>query len=197
MNNLHLFELINAPPGLSPLRLVLATSVAHWGIGLIPLALAFAWLHVDHAARRELVQMLMAVLLALGLAQIVTYIWPQPRPLALHLGVQYLELGNDPGLPSEHVTVFWTLALSALSTRRFAVWAFPLLAAGLLVGWSRVFLGVHFPFDILAAFPVSVTGAVAARGLRRPSMKAVARLLALYDRLSHWVCSKMHPTRDT
>ncbi len=195
MGNLHLFELINAAPGLSPARLALAIALAQWTIYLIPLTLAVAWVRGDHVARRDLLQMLMAALIALGIAQIVTHVWPQPRPFALHLGTQYLEHGNDPGLPSDHVTVFWSLAFASLMTRRFAVWAFLLLALGLLVGLSRVYLGVHFPFDILAALPVALVGALAARALREPSRPIVARILWLYDRVAQAALVRLRRVR--
>jgi undecaprenyl-diphosphatase len=185
MNNLHLFELINAPPGVDPWHLAVAIAVARWSIDLVPIALIFAWVRGDHTARRELLQVLLAVGLALGLAQVVTHVWPQPRPFALHLGTQYLDHSSDPGLPSDHVTVFWSLALAMLPTRRFALWGFPLLALGLLVGWSRVYLGVHFPLDVLAALPVAWAGTAAASALRRPLMPAFARVLYLYDRLAN------------
>lgn len=191
MDNLHLFESINASPGLSPLRLALATALAEWVIYLVPLGLAVAWLRGDLARRTELLQMLLVVLLALLAATIVAHTWPLPRPFALHLGTQYLAHANDPGLPSEHVTVFWSLALAALATRRFAVWAFPLLAVGLLVGLSRVYLGVHFPYDILAALPVAFIAAIIGVALRKPLSPAVSRFLVLYDRTISLVGAKL------
>ena len=195
MNNLHLFELINAPPELGPIRLGLAIALAQWMIYGVALTMVVAWVRGDHAARRDLLQMLLAVVLALGIAQIVGHAWPQPRPFVLHLGTQYLEHGNDPGLPSDHVTVLWSLAFAALATGRFAVWAFPLLAMGLVVGWSRVYLGVHFPFDIMAALPVALVGSVAASVLRKPSRPAVARILRLYDRFIDLARDRLRPTR--
>ena len=172
MDNLHLFQLINASPGLGALQLSVSTALAQWLIHLVPITMAVGWMRSDDGVRRDLLQILMAALIALVVAQIVTQVWPQPRPFALSLGTQYLAHGNDPGLPSDHVTVFWSLALSALTTRRLARWSLPLLALGLVVGWSRVYLGVHFPYDILGAFPVALAGAAFAQ-VFRPSMSSV------------------------
>ena len=197
LNNLHLFELINAPAGLGRVPLWLATAVAEWLIGLIPVAMAIAWVRGDHGARRELLQMLLAVLLALAVGQIVAFAWPQPRPFAMHLGHQYLPHSTDPGLPSDHVTVFWGLALAALASVHYATWGFPLLALGLAVGWSRVFLGVHFPGDVLAALPVALIGVAAARLARRPLLPVVSRILHSYDRLASLWQGRPPPHRES
>jgi undecaprenyl-diphosphatase len=195
MNNLHLFELINAPSGLNPLQLGLATALAQWVIYGVPLMMVIVWVRGDHVARLELLQVTLAAVLALALAQLVRYIWPQPRPFVLHVGVQYLVHDDDPGLPSDHVTALWSIALAALGSRRFSLWAFPLLALGLLVGWSRVYLGVHFPFDILAALPVALAGALAAMALRAKLSPAFAWVLSLYDRLVVLLHDKVHRSR--
>jgi undecaprenyl-diphosphatase len=196
MNNLHLFELINAPPGLGPLPLGLAVLLARWVIYLIPLVIAFAWVRGDRSARHDLLLIVLAAVLALGFAQIVAHAWPQPRPFALHLGVQYLAHANDAGLPSDHVTVFWSVALAALASQKFALWSLPTLALGLVVGWSRVYLGVHFPFDIAAALPVALAGTAAALVLRAPMRPVFERVLALYDRLANSLHARLHPSRE-
>lgn len=197
MDNLNLFQLINAAPGLTSVPLSVATVLAEWVIYLVPLMMAVGWFRGDETTRRDLLRMLLAALIAVGAAQIVAHAWPQPRPIALHVGTQYLAHGADPGLPSDHVTVFWSLALSALASRRLAVWGFPTLAIGLLVGWARVYLGVHFPFDILGAFPVALAGTLAARGLDRPALPIFAKILALYDRLENRANLKPGPPRKT
>ena len=84
-------------------------------------------------------------------------------------------------MPSDHVTVFWSLALATLGTRRFAAWGFTLLIAGLLVGWSRIYLGVHFPYDVAAALPVAALGALASRLLQAPLRPIMTRILYAHD----------------
>jgi undecaprenyl-diphosphatase len=197
MSNLHFFELINAAPGMSHHRLLMATLLASWLIALVPIAWVLAWVRGDEAARLDLLQIMLSVALALVLAQGVALVWPQPRPLALHLGTQYLDHGSDPGLPSDHVTVFWSLALSALRSRRFALWGFPLLAVGLLVGWSRIYLGVQFPLDIAAALPVAWAGTMAAGALRKPLMPFWARMLLLHDRWAGQLRDRIRALRKT
>lgn len=195
MSNHHLFELINAAPHPEAWQLGLAIGLAQWLIYVVPAGLAWAWLRGAPDARLELLEMLASALLALGLAQVVVHVWPQPRPFALHLGTQLIPHPDDPGLPSDHVTVFWSLGLSALMTARYAVWGFPLLAAGMAAGWARVFLGVHFPYDILAALPVAASGALIARVLRPATMPIALRLLAVHDRWLAALRGRLHPSR--
>lgn len=191
MTNRHLFELLNAAPGLDGLHIGFARFLAEWVIYLIPLSMTVSWLRGASPTRRELLRILAAVMVSLAAAQVVAHLWPQPRPFALHLGTQYLTHSLDPGMPSDHVTVIWTIALWALTSERFGLWGFPLLALGLVVGWGRVYLGVHFPFDILAAFPVALCGVVIVRTLRRPLLGPETMVLSLYDGFGSWLSAKL------
>lgn len=166
MNNVVLFERINATAATPHWEIASALGVAQWLILVVPVGLVLGWLRGDDVTRMRLLELLLSVLLALGIAQLVTHAWPQPRPFMLHLGTAWLAHSPDPGLPSDHVTVFWALACAAMMTRRLRAWSWPLLGLGLLVGWSRVFLGVHFPLDVAAALPVGLGGALLARSLR-------------------------------
>ncbi len=68
--------------------------------------------------------------------------------------------GSDFGFPSNHATNGMAVAVAAALAlpRRRILWAFFGLAV--LVGFSRVYLGVHFPGDVLAGFAIgSVLGA--------------------------------------
>ncbi|MBE7940123.1 MULTISPECIES: undecaprenyl-diphosphatase [Ramlibacter] len=185
MDNLKLFALINASSNTPHWQLAIAVWIAQWLIWCVPLAMAAAWVRGDDEDRSNLLEMLVAALFALGLAQVVTHAWPQPRPFMLHLGRQLLAHDADPGLPSDHVTVFWSIAAAALAGTRFRPWGLVLFSLGLLVGWSRVFLGIHFPLDVLAALPASAAGAMLARALRAQLWPVYALASRTWDRAAH------------
>ena len=58
--------------------------------------------------------------------------------------------------PSDHGVVFFSIGLALwwiVATRR---WGMVVTALGLIVAWSRVYVGVHFPMDMLGAFVVAL-----------------------------------------
>lgn len=197
MNNHVLFEILNAGPDLGPAPLAIAHFMATQLTSVVLLVLGFAWVRGGHAVRRDVLEMLIGCALASGLAQLVLHFWPQPRPFMLNLGTQYLQHRATPGLPSHHVTFLWALAFTAWGTRRLKAFALPLFVTGLVVGWSRVFLGVHFPLDVLAAAPVALAGAIVARGMRRPAMLLYSPILHGYRRLDKWVVAGLMTARHT
>lgn len=75
----------------------------------------------------------------------------QPRPFAFRPELQLFPVDGY-SLPSNHAQtglVFW-LGLAKLARRRY-LWPLGLLIAG-LIGFSRIYLGVHFPSDVLAGW---------------------------------------------
>lgn len=181
LSNIHLFELFNAGPNPAPLTLWLALATAQWLVFAMPVVWLGLWLRGGRQARVDLAQVALAAFIALALAQWVGLIWPSPRPFALHLGHQHLAHADDSGLPSDHVTLVWSVALAALATARASWLVFPMLAMGLLVGWSRIYLGVHFPLDVVAALPVAAAGAAASWALRGPLARWMLPVLVRYD----------------
>jgi undecaprenyl-diphosphatase len=180
--NLRLFELINAGDHVGLPMLLATRVVAQWLILLVPVIWLVLWFGADERDRLDLLHVLLSAMLALGIAQLVGFAFPSPRPFALHLGHQYLPHVNDPGLPSDHATLLWSLAFGALGTARASWLVFPFLAVGLVVGWARVYLGVHFPFDIAAALPVAAMGAGLAWAMRSSVRRHARPWVARYDR---------------
>jgi undecaprenyl-diphosphatase len=96
-------------------------------------------------------------------------IWYQDRPFVDHpqQTVLVAHHARDNAFPSDHSTVAFAIAFAVLLIAWRAGAVFLLFA--LLIGFGRIFAGVHYPSDILASFLVGLgAGLLVVYVLRRP-----------------------------
>ncbi len=75
--------------------------------------------------------------------------------------------------PSGHSTTAFAAAF--VFAAFFPSWRWPILALAVVVGFSRIYLGVHFPFDVVyGAILGSLVGAGAAWVFKRPGQRPAA-----------------------
>lgn len=161
--NRSLFLLINGTPDAPPWLVNTAIAIGEYGIYLIPALLLVLWFNGNTGTRKRAIRACAVAMLGVGLNQIIPFFWSHPRPFALNLGHTWISHAADSSFPSDHLTVIAGVGLSLLfdGTVRIGVTT---LLAGLCVGWARIFLGIHFPLDMLGA--VAVAGI--AHGVVRP-----------------------------
>jgi undecaprenyl-diphosphatase len=180
--NLYLFSLVNTGPGLGGTPLLLATFAANGLIYLVPLLLTACWLWRP-AQRPVLLMAVGAILLALGINQLIGLAWFHPRPAMMGVGHTYLPHSLDSSFPSDHMTVLWALAAMLMLHRGLRLAGGGMLAVALVVAWARVFLGVHFPFDMAGA---AVVASAAVLLVNHWQAVIRRRVLPMAEILYHW-----------
>jgi len=81
-------------------------------------------------------------------------VWQHPRPFMIGLGHTLIPHAADSSFPSDHATVLFAVSLTLLLGRA-TVPGLAVLLAGFCVAWARIFLGVHFPLDMIGAAAVA------------------------------------------
>lgn len=152
--NRALFLKINAGPGTATWIVDSAILIANDLIYLIPALLVVLWLWGDEQKRNLALKAFLVAILGVGINQIIGLAWQHPRPFMVGLGQAWLPHAVDSSFPSDHATVFASVGISLLCTGEARLGIITLLA-GLCVAWSRVYLGVHFPMDMLGAVGVA------------------------------------------
>lgn len=182
--NQSLFLLINADPATPVWRIHAALLVANQLILLVPGALAAMWLWGGDAQRNLALKVLASIGLALFASYLFGALWPHPRPFAIGLGHAFFPHKATSSFPSNHTIIIATFAFALILDRRWAVWGWVTLAAAVLVGTARVYLGVHFPLDIAGGLVLApVAAAIAVPVWQRVGAPLTAAAQGVYRKL--------------
>jgi undecaprenyl-diphosphatase len=71
------------------------------------------------------------------------------------VGQAWISHAATGSFPSDHLTVQWVLAGMLLLNRRTRAWGAGIALLGLPMAWARIYLGVHYPGDMLGALAMS------------------------------------------
>lgn len=187
--NHQLFLLINSDGHPGALLFVLAQLLAT-GVVIATAALPVGlWIWARRVDRAALLAAALGVAVALGLNQVLGALWYEPRPFMIGLGHTLMSHKVENSFPSDHATLMWSLGLGLVATGAARGWGWAVCLAGIAVAWARIFLGVHFPIDMLGSALAAVAGAAAAR----PCCPAVRRwAIPVVDRLYERVLDFLH-----
>ncbi|HWI50827.1 MAG TPA: phosphatase PAP2 family protein [Symbiobacteriaceae bacterium] len=181
----QLFRWINGLAGHWPWLDLCMVMLAEWVMRSTPLLLAGLWFFPGPGRQgRRIAAVLtgLAVLISLGLTDLPSILYHRPRPFEVSsVTVLVRNPPPLPSFPSAHVAV--VAAFAGAMGRRLGRWS---AAAWALVGasmFARVFIGVHYPTDVLGGL---VTGWVAGAVVyhNRDALHAFAlRIVAMGEEL--------------
>jgi undecaprenyl-diphosphatase len=157
MGDTHDYEVVNRFAQHTGWLHAPATAYANEGIALFGLLLLGAvWLNRRAATRLPLARALLAgagVLIAVALNQPIVHAIGEPRPWTRVPGALVLvHRSADASFPSDHATMAGAVAVGLLLAHR----RLGLVATGLavLMAADRVYVGAHYPVDVVAGLAV-------------------------------------------
>lgn len=188
----QVFQWINQFAGKQPMldEIVLLFS-KYGGFGLFALFLLVLWFRKEGNQQENRKTVLLAVivaLLAMGINQLIGAFYFRPRPFAHHLVNLLVDKSIDSSFPSDHATVGFSLAFSVwLRNRKFG-YGFLVLAC--LLAGSRIFVGTHYPLDVLGGAGTSILAILLVKSQERWLQPVMGWLIGQYKKVEVRVFSK-------
>ena len=149
--NLSLFSWINASPEASNTSIHFAIFIANDLLYCIILLFAWFWLRGNYDTKKQILKAFIFTSIAILISQCISHVYYHPRPFVMEVGRTLIYHAPNGSFPSDHMLIFSSIAFSYLFSAQRKLGIFLLIMAW-LVAWSRVYLGVHFPLDMLGAF---------------------------------------------
>src|SRR5712691_9014648 len=114
--------------------------------------------------------------LALLINQLIGTIWHRQRPFASHPSAHvWGSRSHVPSFPGDHASAAFGIAFAVFLFDRMAGSIF--LAAATVIGVGRVFIGAHYPSDVLAGCLVGLGSALLVARVARPIIEWLVRLV--------------------
>lgn len=158
--NLIWFSKINAGANLHGFQLWLSIFAAKYLVFLIVLWLLGMWFWGSPKHRNTLILAFIASLVALAVNWGISLTWFHPRPFVLGIGHTYLMHAPDSSFPSDHFTALCAIFLIFLWQETIkSLTVLFLLFMTLCIAWARIYVGVHYPLDMLGGIVVAVLSA--------------------------------------
>ncbi|MFZ7942607.1 undecaprenyl-diphosphatase [Neobacillus sp. 19] len=152
--NYKLFHAINQHAGHHPFLDGLMAFVTKDALIVYTVVLLLMWIFGKEKYKYSVVYAAITGAIALFINYILGHIYDEPRPFVTHHVNLLIQHAKDSSFPSDHTTGAFSLALAVVMRHRKI--GFGMLFFAILTGISRIYVGHHYPFDVLGSMIVAL-----------------------------------------
>lgn len=152
--NYELFKSIHHLSGHSEILDKLMVFITDKAIYMFALALLILWIFGGKSIKRAVLYAGGTGIIALVINVIIAKIYYEPRPFATHHIHTLISHAKDASFPSDHSTGAFAIAIAMWF--RYKKIGIPMFILALLTGFSRIWAGLHYPFDVVGSFIVAI-----------------------------------------
>lgn len=142
------------------------------------------WFRDEPHHRRVVVHAIVALLLANLLVKGLNLLWFRPRPFTYNEVTLLFYFPSDSSFPSNSAAAVWSLAAALWFRDRAGTTGRVALGLAALMGLGRIWIGVHYPLDIVGGAAIGLLAAAVVEQQRRRLRPLTDGLYALASRLA-------------
>ncbi|GAB6431259.1 undecaprenyl-diphosphatase [Bacillus luti] len=159
--------------------------LAEYMVYIFTLIILAYWFTGSRKSRMLIIQAMVAFVIAEVIGKIAGNFHLNYQPFAVLPDVNKLvDHAVDNSFPSDHTILFFSICFSFWLVRKKTGWLWLILA--LCVAISRIWVGVHYPFDVAIGALIGCVSAVISYWLV-PKLSLIRQLLTQYERVEKHV----------
>jgi undecaprenyl-diphosphatase len=193
--NIHFFRMINdlgkEYSTFNPVMIF----IAEYMVVFLALAVIIYWLTRNKINRMIVLCAMVTFIMAELFGKLAGMIHSNNQPFAELTNVNKLiEKAVDNSFPSDHTMLFFSFCVSFWLFKR--VWGFLWLVLATLVGVSRIWVGVHYPADVLVGATISVIIAIIVYKVV-PKISIIHKFIGMIEKGDQFVLSALSKQKET
>ncbi len=178
-----LFEWINGLAGHIHAADIFMVLTAKYMPVLLILILGALWFTMQKKYQLGALLAALSAVLALGIGQIIGFIFHRLRPYYVHPTHLLIARTQDTSFPSDHATL--AFAIAALIWQIDRKISIVLLVLAALLGFARIYVGTHYPTDVIGGAILGIVVSSVVVNLSRQNVLE-AWIDRLFLLLSRW-----------